>query len=85
MNKELVSKIESITLKKPILQKLCIADDDCIETIVIKGKDYKTKEIVKQDEVLRIIKENLNIQEILLAVRGVCKASDYDLVKEVLL
>lgn len=41
--------------------------------------------IVKKDlEVLKIIKENLNIDEILFAVKGVCKASDYDLVKEAL-
>ena len=39
----------------------------------------------KEHKTLEIIKENLNIDEILLAVKGVCKASDYDLVKEVLL
>ena len=39
----------------------------------------------KKLKALEIIKENLNIDEILLAVKGVCKATDYDLVKEVLL
>lgn len=38
----------------------------------------------KELKALEIIKENLNIDEILLAVKGVCKTSDYDLVKEVL-
>lgn len=57
MSKELEAKVESITLKKPTLQKLYIADDNTIETIVIKGKEYKCTDIIKQDEVLRIIKE----------------------------
>ena len=41
--------------------------------------------IEKALKVLEIIKNNLNINEILLAIKGVCKASDYDLSKEVLL
>ena len=40
--------------------------------------------IEKELKALEIIKNNLNIDEILLAVKGVCKASDYDLLKEVL-
>lgn len=40
--------------------------------------------IKKELKALKIIKENLNIDEILLAIKGVCNASDYDLVKEVL-
>jgi len=43
------------------------------------------EDMIKKLKALEIIKENLNIDEILLAVKGVCKASDYDLVKEVLL
>lgn len=47
----------------------------------IKLREKKSK----KEQALDIIKENLNIDEILLAVKGVCKASDYDLVKEALL
>ena len=39
----------------------------------------------KKLKALEIIKNNLNITEILLAVKGVCSTKDYELVKEVLL
>lgn len=66
---------------------------DIIET-ELKDYEKKTKlakeyadvnNVAKRLKALEIIKENLNIDEILLAIKGVCKASDYDLVKEVLL
>lgn len=40
--------------------------------------------IEEELKALEIIKKNLNLEEILLAVKGSCKASDYDLLKEVL-
>ena len=48
-----------------------------------KAKKLLSKEIEK-NRAFEIIKNNLNVDEILLAVKGVCKASDYDLLKEVL-
>ena len=55
----------------------------------IKGcysiKDTDEFEIIEKElKALEIIKDNLNIDEILLAIKRVCKASDYDLAKEVL-
>lgn len=66
---------------------------DIIET-ALKDYEKKTKlakeykdinNVMKRLKTLEIIKENLNIDEVLLAIKGVCKASDYDLAKEVLL
>lgn len=70
--------------------------DDELDIIETALKDYEKKaklakeyadvnNVAKRLKVVEIIKENLNIDEILLAIKGVCKASDYDLVKEVLL
>ena len=69
--------------------------DDELDIVETALKDYEKKtklakeyrdvnNVMKRLKTLEIIKENLNIDEILLAVKGVCKASDYDLVKEVL-
>lgn len=41
--------------------------------------------IEKSLKALDIIKNNLNITEILLAIKGVCSMKEYDLVREVLL
>lgn len=53
----------------------------------LSKEDEKTKKLlsleIEKNRALEIIKENLNVNEILLAIKGVCKASDYDLVKEV--
>lgn len=46
-------------------------------------EDYKN--IENALKVLEIIKNNLNITEILLAVKGVCSTEEYELLKEVLL
>lgn len=59
--------------------------DEVWKTTGLPNYSKEARENNKKLKALEIIKENLNIDEILLAVKGVCKASDYDLVKEVLL
>jgi len=65
--------------------ELCDKEDafDSLSKDDEKAKKELSKEIEK-NRAFEIIKENLNIDEILLAIKGVCKASDYDLLKEAL-
>lgn len=76
--------------------KLMICEKEDFDNVETALKDYEKKtksakeykdvnNVAKRLKTLEIIKENLNIDEILLAIKGVCKASDYDLAKEVLL
>lgn len=53
------------------------------KTINALVREYEQDQ--KKLKVFEIIKENLNIDEVLLAIKGVCKTSDYDLAKEMLL
>jgi len=70
-----------------------VEDDlDTIETVLkdyeqrIKlAKEYKdVNNVGKRLKALEIMKDNLNVDEILFSAKGVCNSKDYDLLKEVL-
>lgn len=99
MSKELealkrIEKVYEYFIKnyRELEPKLMICEKEDFDIIKTALKRIKKLEIMysncaiesaKQKKALDIIKENLNIDEILLDIKGVCKASDYDLVKEV--